>query len=296
MPEAATPRTSIVIGSAGVKLSVRSYAGPSKTSPGLLLHHGLASSQHIWDLMIARLTSRFRVVTFDARGHGRSGKPDRGYGFDHVVGDALDVIRATRMGRPLMGGHSWGAMVALELAARHPRRITGAVLVDGGIDRMSDSLDWQTAKRELAPPHLAGMPVEEFRALIRTFSADAVEVTPEVEDIVLSVMRIRPDGTIAPYLSRANHLRILRAIWEQDPLELYPRLRVPVLAVVASGSNDPAQRGSQERKRASAEAVRHAATRVPVRITWIEGIHDVPLQHPDRLARRIERFAAGVVG
>ncbi|HWL90317.1 MAG TPA: alpha/beta hydrolase, partial [Actinomycetota bacterium] len=194
-----------VLGVGGVRLAVRVHGGPSTSAPGLLLHHGLASSQRIWDLMVSRLTRRFRVVTYDARGHGLSAKPSSGYGFDRVVPDARAVIRSTKLRRPLIVGHSWGAMVALELAAQHPRAVRGTVLVDGGIGSLRETMDWATAKQQLAPPHLTGMPVDEFRRMIRTFLGDAVEITPEIEEIVLSVMHVDRRGRIRPRLSRANH-------------------------------------------------------------------------------------------
>jgi pimeloyl-ACP methyl ester carboxylesterase len=178
-------------------------------------------------------------------------------------------------------------MVALELAARRPRPIAGAVLVDGGVQRMRDELDWPTAKELLAPPHLAGMPLDEFRGLMRTFMADTVEVTPDLEAQVLSVMRVRPDGTIAPRLARSNHFRILRAIWEQDPYELWARLRRPAVAIVAIGSD--ADR--DEHVRRAVDRVRTLTFGRAVTIEWMRGIHDLPLQHPEALARRVERFA-----
>jgi pimeloyl-ACP methyl ester carboxylesterase len=275
-----------VTGSGGVRLAVQVYDAPSASSPGLLLHHGLASSQRIWDLMLPRLTRRFRVVTFDARGHGLSTKPSSGYGFDSIVADARAVIRGVALRRPIIVGHSWGAMVALELAARHPRVVGGAVLVDGGIGTLRGEMDWATAKQRLAPPHLAGMPVDEFRRMIRTFLSEAVEVTPQIEEIVLSVMAVDRDGRIKPRLSRANHFRILRAIWLHDPDAALARLSVSTLAILARGGGDPEWDG---RKRHSAE--RAATSGAPVRISWMKGIHDLPVQHPDALAGRIERFS-----
>jgi len=267
------------------------FGAPRRDRPTLVLHHGLASSQHIWDLMIPRLTQRFRVVTFDARGHGRSGKPSSGYGFDHTVADAMAVIQATRSGRPILVGHSWGAMVTLELAARYPRAIRGFVLVDGGLSRMRDSFaSWQGAKAALAPPHLAGMSETAFRAMIPSFFGDALKVTPEVEEIVMAVMRVAPDDTIRPRLSRANHFRILRAIWEQDPPALHARVRAPGLAIMAGGG-DPAW---DARRRAAAATLRRSGA--PIRVTWLEGIHDLPLQHPQALVRRIGAFAETAVG
>lgn len=279
-----------VPGDGGVRLAVRVHEAPGTSARGLLLHHGLASSQRIWDLMLPRLTRRFHVVTFDARGHGRSAKPPSHYGFDPVVADALAVIRGTGLRRPVVAGHSWGAMVALELAARHPRSLAGAVLVDGGISTPRDMMDWATAKEQLAPPHLAGMPVEEFRAGIRTFLGEVVEITPQIEAIVLSVMHVDRHGRIRPRLSRANHLRILRAIWLDDPAARLARLSVPALAVLARGAGDPDWDG---RKRRAAEQARRSGA--PIRITWVEGIHDLPLQHPDALTARIERFSDGLV-
>lgn len=279
-----------VLGDGGVGLFVRIHDAPSTSAPGLLLHHGLASSHRIWDLMLSELTRRFQVVTYDARGHGLSAKPSSGYGFDQVVADARAVIRSTRLRRPLIAGHSWGAMVALDLAARHPRAVGGAVLVDGGIGSLHDTMDWATAKEQLAPPHLAGMPVQEFRRMIRTFLGDAVEITPEIEDVVLSVMHVDRRDRIRPRLSRANHLRILRAIWLRDPDAELARLSVPTLAILARGGGDP--EWDERKRRAAKRVVRSGA---PVRISWMEGIHDLPLQHPDTLAGRIERFAEQLV-
>jgi pimeloyl-ACP methyl ester carboxylesterase len=276
----------------GVGLNVR-ISGPPD-APGLLLHHGLASSQRIWDLLRPRLSRRHRVVTFDARGHGGSSKPSSGYGFDRVVADARAVIRATGLRRPVVVGHSWGAMVTLELAAHHPRAVRGAVLVDGGVAPLGARLSWGETKARLAPPHLAGMHVDEFRGLLRTFFADALDVTPDVEAIVLSVMRVGRDGRIRPQLARSNHFRILRAIWEQDPVALHAHLRVPALAILAHRSGDPGEAEREQEKRAAVAALRAAGA--STRVVWLQGIHDLPLQRPDALGVRIERFVATAVG
>ncbi|HJQ72065.1 MAG TPA: alpha/beta hydrolase, partial [Actinomycetota bacterium] len=270
-----------VLGAGEVRLAVRVHDAPSAGARGLLLLHGLASSQRIWDLMVPRLTRTFHVVTYDARGHGLSAKPASGYGFDTVIADAFAVLRATGLRRALMVGHSWGASVALELAAGHPRSVGGLVLVDGGLGALRDAMDWATVKEVLAPPRLAGMPVEEFRGSIRTFLGDGVDITPQIEDIALSLMRVDRQGRIRPHLSRANHFRILRAIWLRHPDEALARLSVPTLAVLARGGGDT---DAEAHKRGFAERARRSGA--PIRVSWLEGIHDLPLQHPDALAGR----------
>jgi pimeloyl-ACP methyl ester carboxylesterase len=282
-----------VPGDGGVRLSARVVEGPSRDAPGLVLHHGLASSQHIWDAMLPRLAGTFRVVTYDARGHGRSAKPGAGYGFAHTVADALGVIRATRLGHPVVVGHSWGANVALETAVRAPDRIAGTVLVDGGIGSMRERMSWREARERLAPPDLAGTPIDEFLARARTMLP--VPWTHELETLLRSVMRVDREGRIHPRLSRANHMRILRAMWEQDIHSLHGRLRVPALAVLArTDSDDPDERGFLASKLQGARAARRIAPD-RLRVTWIDGVHDLPLQHPDALASRIDRFARAAV-
>jgi pimeloyl-ACP methyl ester carboxylesterase len=278
-----------VIGADGVRLATRTLSGPAD-GPAFVLHHGLASSQHIWDLMVPPLARDSTVVTFDARGHGQSGKPSSGYGFDHTVGDTVAVLKATRRKQRILIGHSWGAMVALEVAARKPSSVSGVVLIDGGVGTMRDGFaSWAEAREALAPPQLAGMPADEFRAMIPQFFGDTVEVTPHVIDIVMSVVRVDATGKIRPRLTRANHMRILRAIWEQDPVAMHAGLRVPALAILAASG----EQAWDARKREGVTAVRAAGAKTEV--AWIEGIHDLPLQHPRELAKRIRAFSRTAV-
>ena len=275
----------------GVRLAVREWPGPGR--PVLLLH-GLASTSHIWDLVAQRLARAFRVVAYDQRGHGRSSKPSWGYGYAMVTADAVGVIRSLRLTRPVVVGHSWGASVALQLAIRRPRSVPGVVLVDGGFLSLRDRMDWATARQVLAPPPLAGMPLEEFRAGLRHHVGQALEVTSEVESVLLSLVRVDRAGRIRPRLTLANHLRILRAMWEQDTPTLLRAVRVPTLVLGArSRTPSPQEEPYIQAKVEAARMVR--AIGEPVRFEWIEGIHDVPLQRPEALARRIARFARKAV-
>jgi pimeloyl-ACP methyl ester carboxylesterase len=286
-----------VVGADGVRLAVRIVAGPRPEAPGLVLHHGLASSSHIWDLMLPILARRFRVVAYDARGHRGSSRPRSGYGFDHVVADAIAVIRATRSRRPVFVGHSWGAMAGLELAARHPGSIAGAVLIDGGLVSMREQMDWKTARVRMAPPRIAGAPVE---GVVASLQGVFGETTPLTEDLIATLLRVIDvdrNGRIRPNVAFGNHLRILRAIWEQDPIARYAELRIPVLAIASRPADPkPDERAFLEAKRRGMRRARGAARGRPVTFAWMEGIHDLPLQHPDRLARRITGFVDDTVG
>src|SRR5437763_11045245 len=222
----------------GVKLAVRDFGGEGRD---LLLAHGLASSSHIFDLVAPLLVPEFHAVAYDQRGHGESSKPSSGYGFDHMAADAASVIRELDLRRPIALGHSWGANVVLELGVREPDPVSGLILLDGGLMSMGDRMDWKTTKQMLAPPPITGMHVDQWLSMMRGFMSAALEVTPEVENVFRSLMRVDAQGRIRPRLSRANHLRILHALWGQDTGELLRRLRVPTLILATRRSDAPAQ-------------------------------------------------------
>jgi pimeloyl-ACP methyl ester carboxylesterase len=274
----------------GVSLHAREWTGGGRSA---LLVHGLASTSRIWNLVAPRLArSGLHTVAYDQRGHGRSAKPRSDYGFERTTADAAAVARAFGLKRPVAVGHSWGANVVLELAARQPRLVSGAVLIDGGFLNLRDRFDWPTAREVLAPPPVAGIPVHPYLHGIRRHLGKALEVTPEVEAVFLSLVRVDRDARIHPRLSRANHLQILRALWEQDTLGLLQRVRVPTLVLAVRSPRGPSEPpGFQEHKRRAARMVR--AIGDPVRFEWIDGIHDVPLQRPDAVARRILRSSRG---
>src|SRR2546430_9326157 len=193
----------------GVKLAVRDFDGHGRD---ILLLHGLASSSHIFDLLAPRLADGFHVVAYDQRGHGDSSKPSSGYGFEHMTADAAAVIRELGLQRPIVLGHSWGANVALELGLREPSLVSGLILLDGGFASMRDRMDWKSAKEMLAPPPIAGMHVDQYLSMIRQFMPPDLEIAAEVEAVFRSLMRVDREGRIRPRLSKANHLKILRAL------------------------------------------------------------------------------------
>jgi pimeloyl-ACP methyl ester carboxylesterase len=271
-----------------VRLHVRGWPGGEDD---VLLIHGLASSSHIWDLVAPRLVRLgLHPVAYDQRGHGQSSKPSSGYGFDRTMDDAAVVIRATGLRRPIVVGHSWGANVALELAVRRPRAVGGTVLLDGGFVTMRERFDWATAKRTLSPPEFGGITLDTFLQRVHRNLGRTIPVTPELDEVFRSLVRVDPQGRIRPCLSRANHLRILRALWEQDTFGLLERVRVPTLIVAArSRSGGSAASGFERDKAIAARRVRTIGPSVS--FAWIEGIHDIPLQRPEAVARRIASFA-----
>ena len=281
----------------GLKFHYREW---STRGAALVLLHGLASQSHIFDWVAPRLAEHFRVVALDQRGHGESEKPDAGYDFENIVADLVAFLDALSIKRAIILGHSWGGNVALQFAATHPTRAAALILLDGGfIDMQSDpEMTWKVAEQRLAPPKLAGTPVEQFKGMLKAHLG--AMWTPKFAQIVLYNFEVAPDHqgdlgqTIRPHLSFEHHMKILRALWEQRPPQLYPRVQCPVLMLPAR------PRRPNEGERAFLDAKRRniaiAQRLLPHSETvWFaDTIHDVPLQRPRKLANVIVRFARNI--
>ena len=103
-------------------------------APAVALH-GAASSSHWYDLTIPHLRDRVRIIAPDQRGHGKTDQPSTGYDWATLAGDVVGTLDALGIDRAAVMGHSWGASVALSVAALHPDRVTSLVMIDGGFRR-----------------------------------------------------------------------------------------------------------------------------------------------------------------
>jgi pimeloyl-ACP methyl ester carboxylesterase len=97
----------------------------------LLLPAWAIVHSRMWKAQVPYLARRFRVITFDPRGNGRSDRPAgaNSYADAELVADALAVLDAAATGAAVCVGLSKGGRVLLQLAAAHPARVSGAVFV-----------------------------------------------------------------------------------------------------------------------------------------------------------------------
>ena len=287
------PARDAFVAARGLRFHYREYGARGRP---LVLLHGVASTSRIWLLAGPLLAERFRVFALDQRGHGESGKPDRGYDFATVVGDLDAFIDALGLERPVVVGHSWGGNVALEYAAAHPERPAGLVLVDGGFLEMSarPGMTWERAEQEMAPPDLTHLTPQELVEMAKKW-----ELGPlwgdEVEAALLANFEVTDGGTLRARLSRPNHMQVVRALWEQRPSELCPRVRCPVLFIAAE--RETAGR-AQEWIAMKREAIGRAqALLADCQVRWFaDTIHDIPLQRPTELARETIEFVERLDG
>jgi pimeloyl-ACP methyl ester carboxylesterase len=273
----------------GLRLHLRDWGGPD-VQPAILLVHGLASNARIWDLLAPLLAPSFRLVAIDQRGHGMSDKPDDGYNLPTIAGDLAAAIGALGWSRPLVVGHSWGANVALQLAADYPQLPAGIVLLDGGTNELASAMLLAETLERLAPPRLAGTPRAAFLERLRSRWASGA-LGQAVEDAIMANFAIDADDRIAPHLAFENHLKIVQGMWEQRPTQLFAQVACPTLIIPAE--LPPADASAAEWLDRKRRAVAFAEATIPhARVVWAhDTIHDVQLQRPEWLASELAAFA-----
>jgi pimeloyl-ACP methyl ester carboxylesterase len=279
-----------IAGPGGVELAVDVWALPRRAvpeRPGFVLIHGLASNARLYDGVAARLVdAHHATATLDLRGHGRSDKPDDGYDYDTMCADVaavLDILTGDlgqeAFGRPVVVGQSFGGNLVLELAARYPDRVSGVACIDGGtIDLGPRFSSWEELSEALAPPKIEGARYEELESRFFEWHPDWPEAGIRGS---LANFEVRPDGTVAPWLTLDHHLKILRSMWESPATALYPKVKVPVLLLPVDSPGAPA--AWSEAKREGTDQALVALEQAQVH--WFSPAeHDVHAQHPDQVA------------
>jgi pimeloyl-ACP methyl ester carboxylesterase len=144
----------------------------------ILIHGGLVSGSQ-WEPIVPELADRFRVITPDIRGHGRSTNPTGELSYTRVADDVAALISALGLQRLVVGGWSDGGQVTLELGARHPE--AAAALIVGAA----------------YPDFHAGGLREAHRALLgadETGVPDPAHVDAELGEFAEEIKTMHPGG------------------------------------------------------------------------------------------------------
>ena len=96
----------------------------------IVFSHGLLWSSKLFYKQVAHLKDRYRILTYDHRGQGKSEVTKNGYGMDQLYEDAAALIEKLDLGKVHFGGLSMGGFVAMRIAARRPDLIKSIILME----------------------------------------------------------------------------------------------------------------------------------------------------------------------
>jgi 3-oxoadipate enol-lactonase len=130
----------------------------------LVLAHGYCTSINLWRYQIPLLAQRYRVIAYDARGHGLSSAPagKEHYTLAHLVEDMYALLQHLGITQAYIGGHSMGGATTAGFAAKHPEMTRAALIcnIDAG-QQPSDPI----ADKEAAETRQRGLEFVRVRGL-----------------------------------------------------------------------------------------------------------------------------------
>jgi pimeloyl-ACP methyl ester carboxylesterase len=280
-----------------LRVHVRDWGGEGL--PPLVIVHGLRDHSHSFDDLARALRDAFRVYALDLRGHGDS-ETTPYYAFGHFVLDLRNLVRALRLERPVLVGHSLGGEVVAAYAGSFPDVPARLVLIEGlgppPLD-MDREVDWTVEgfaridRARQGPPGL-----ESLEAAYRRLRHRNPRL-PEAQARRLAVLgtRLREDGLLEwkfdPMLSTLAvagtfNLDYQRAFWR--------RIRAPTLLVHGAESGEFWHERPGARYLEPAElAARVAAFRDATVVEIPNAGHMVHFDRPEALAATIRAFLLG---
>ena len=271
-----------------IRLAFRDSQTPGRD---VVLIHGVFANLEYFSELADRLSETYRVVSYDLRGHGRSGTgpmslTDNG-------DDLVAVIEELELARPFVIGASYGGWVALEVAARAPQTIDGIIIIDGPITDRGDAAEWSPAHPSFAERRaqfresIASRPDqwqgshEDMAARLSEVAHNkrAFEARRYVEVGQGSYVE-QPDADTATDLVLSGHA----------PVEhLFSALSVPALVLV--GSESGVIYGDVAERQAAAKQLSNAYPRVEVRT--VDGGHDLVGERLDAVDEILKSWLPG---
>ena len=111
-------------------IHVRYQLDGPEDGPLVTLSHSLAATHRMWDWQMSALTSKFRVLRYDTRGHGETDAPDGPYDLDLLATDLISLLDALKVDRTHFVGLSMGGMIGQRAALMAPARFHSLSLCD----------------------------------------------------------------------------------------------------------------------------------------------------------------------
>ena len=237
-------------------------------APWLIFSNSLATDVSMWDEQVAALKEKFRVLTYDQRGHGRTEVPEGAYDFDMLSADVIGLMDELSIARAHFCGLSMGGITAQALVEKYPNRFESLIICDcTGASNPAGAAQW--AER-IAIAKEKGMDALVDITVDRWFSPEALEENAPSVDKVRAMIRATPVNGFIGCASALSDFDFKAGLGD---------IKVPTLLI--SGTKDAAFPG-----------VKFLNGAIPgSKLVEIEGAgHLSNLENPEAFSRALKEF------
>jgi 3-oxoadipate enol-lactonase len=211
----------------GARFHYRLDGAPDGTAdaPVVVFSNSLGTNLAMWDAQLPTLTQRFRMLRFDARGHGESDVTTGPYTIETLAGDVIGLLDALKIPIAHYCGLSVGGLIGQWLGIHSPQRFKSLTLCNTAA-RIGTTDGWNT---RISTVREGGMAAIANGVISRWFTEDFAKRAPETAELTRQMLlHTPPDGYVAT----------CAAIREADFREEVSRVSLPTLVI--SGAKDAA--------------------------------------------------------
>lgn len=251
--------------------------GP-ENAPVIIFIHGFPFNKEMWDMQLAALNEKFRVIAYDVRGHGNSWCGTDDFSIELFVKDLLALMDKLEIEKTTLCGLSMGGYIALNAIENHPHRFDSLILCDTSC--AADSPEAKE-KRMKAIEIILENGVEKFADdSIKNFFAHESfitkkEVIAEVREIMINTTE---KSIIKTLLALSRRLETCSTLW---------KIKVPVLILVG-----------EEDKITPPEAAQFMYEEINGSVISVitNAGHLSNVENPDQFNEQLTRFLENTVG
>jgi pimeloyl-ACP methyl ester carboxylesterase len=213
----------------GIRIHYWRTGGEGK--PVMIMAHGVTDYGLSWASLAAKFQADYDVIMYDARGHGFSEKPEGPYSLDAHVEDLIGLIKALKINKPILIGHSMGSGTVALAGATYPDLPRAIIMEDPAIAEMLK--------------FLTEVNISEWKKLI-----EADKAMGKQKLMKLARSRRHPGWSDFEYdhwaeaklLVTSNVVDVIRGEGLGKPDKIYPKIMVPTLILKADADKDNRQK------------------------------------------------------
>jgi 3-oxoadipate enol-lactonase len=246
----------------------------------LTLIHGAGDNLGAWWNQVPALSKRYRVLTYDVRGHGQTETPPAEYTIGLLVQDLYELLKALKVRETYLLGYSMGGRIALGLTLEHPEMVKALILANSGVapiqrsqEEMKQMMEMRQRQMEIMEKQGLGPVMDEMT--VRALSPGFAEKNPKVFARYKEI-RLKNDPRAYATLMKAMP-------WAAQPPDV-SSLKLPTLII--AGEHDLFS--GPEAAKASQRLIKGS------KLVVMPTGHAAAIEQPDKFNKTILDFLAGL--